>query len=229
MQLTRTLAGALGLLLATGAGAAKPFNWDVPGAIQRLDVPGLVVSHGVPTRIQAVKSSWKLEDLLQHFATAFEKAGLYLPPPKHQLQLLRELQLTALDPGRLISYTVIFQESRDGTVVILGEANLGQRQRNPAHDWAPLFPGATGVLGSQQEGARTLVYSARARPDEVAGFYREALGKAGFLEQEPGSFVKAGEELRVSTHGEKEGRLTVLLMDRLREEARLGPPSPGAR
>jgi len=191
------------------------FTWEVPGVIETVTVPGTPRALGVPVRLQAARSKLPGDELLAFFAKRFAAAGLYIPPPSRQVQVTREAALTALDPATLVSYTVILQPNRDGTTtVIMGEANLALRAQAQAQgaEIAPVFPGATGLLRSEQEGLRTLAYSAAGTPEEVLAFYRELLVKDGYRESEPGAFLKGEDQLRVSARAEGKGRVTVAVI-----------------
>lgn len=121
----------------------RPFRWDVPGLIAWVDSPGVQISDGVPLSLQMARSKLSVETLLQHFADSFQKAGFFIPPGEEQVRAFQEPQLTALDPEKLIAYTVIFQENPDGTVtLILGTSNLSQYKPGNAMAllWAPLPP-----------------------------------------------------------------------------------------
>jgi hypothetical protein len=100
----------------------------------------------------------------------------------------------------MIAYTVIFQIHPDHTTtVVQTSANLKLRRKvSAAGDFAPVFPGATGqVLRSTAESLRSMSYSTPASPEEIKKFYREALGKAGYDEAQPGIFQKDGESIRL--------------------------------
>jgi hypothetical protein len=196
-----------------------PFTWDIPNAHEPIAVPGTLEANGVPIRLRAVKSTWKVEDLMGHVARSFAKAGLYIPPPAHQLQMVREPTLTALDPDRQISYTAFFQPNPDGTTtVIMGEGNVGKRKKSDGKYFAPLFPGAAGVVSSDVEGARTLAYSVKASGPEVQKYYADVLSKEGYQQREPGTFAKEGKEIRVIASAAKDGQTSVAVIARLASE-----------
>ncbi len=189
------------------APAPQPFHWEVPGLLDWVDSAGTQMSDGVPVTLQLARSSLELEALLQHFATSFEKAGLFIPPGGLQPELSREPMLTALDPVRRVSYTVIFQPNPDKTVtLLLGTANFSRSRLQTQVKWAPLFPGAQQVTSMDMEGAASAAFRVRSTPEQVLAFYREQLGKAGFVEkaEEPGSFQRGDERLRVSVRKEQE-------------------------
>jgi hypothetical protein len=100
-----------------------PFQWDVPGVLSEIDVPVLMETDGIPNRFHVVISSVSADELLAHFVRAFDRAGLYIPPPERQTRLEGQLMLTAFDPRTETSYSVILQPYPNGhTGVVLGEA-----------------------------------------------------------------------------------------------------------
>jgi hypothetical protein len=191
-----------------------PFTWDVPRVLDIIPMSDVMEANGFPVKISAVLSAERPEVILQHMVNRFEQAGLYLPPVEHQPQLLREPQLTALDPMGLISYTFILQPNPKGTTtVILGETHLGAR-RTPDSDVAPVMTGASAVLHSRQEAARMLAYTVGTPMEEVRAFYRKQLGGSGYQEREPGLYRKGQDELRVSIHPGEAGQTAVVIIRR---------------
>lgn len=192
--------------------AAKRFVWEVPQLIQRAPVEGETRALGVPVRLEAARSKMKAQDLLQFYVTAFEKAGLYIPPRQHQPQITTEVQLNALDVRTLTSYTVILQPNPDGTTtVFLGEAELSQRTPSNSN-FPPVMPGATSPLRVQSEGSEVITYSVAAKPEEILGFYRAQLSPVGYSEVEPGRFKSEHAELRVDVRPGGQGQSVLLLL-----------------
>src|SRR5688572_771412 len=107
------------MLAAAGApdgGGISPskFKFEVPGAIDAADVPGMLQANGLPLKLRAVRSKLSLQELTDHFTAAFEKAGLYLPPPEDITA--PGPHVTGYDPKSHISYTALFQPNADKTV-----------------------------------------------------------------------------------------------------------------
>ncbi|MHB8879028.1 MAG: hypothetical protein ACYC8T_35450 [Myxococcaceae bacterium] len=206
MQLAPCL---LMVLAAATASGEDRFQWEVPGALESVSVPGATEAAGYPVQMRAVKSSLRFEPLLEHFARSFVKAGLYVAPFDKQAQGFREVRLTGLDTGRQIAYTVFFQPNPDQTTtVVLTEAELGQRNPSPGAGelFAPVFPEAAKPLVSRLEGARSLVYTVTgAGAEEVQRFYRDTLGRAGYVERSPGAFGRDDEELQVMVTARRGG------------------------
>lgn len=194
---------ALALTLAlTLAQAPAPFQWDVPAPMEQAEVPGVITTNGLPMKLHAVRSAWRSDQLLQFFATAFKRAGLYLPPDSRQLQRSQHVQLTALDPVRMIAFTVILQQNEDGsTNVIMGEAHLAER-KGVAAAIAPMFPGARAPIENHLEGMNSLTYLVTAPIPEVKQFYAEVLGKQGFRALEGGRYQSQDRLLRVDVRPE---------------------------
>lgn len=214
----RAMVVGLVVLLGAGEAAAQrlPFSWDVPKVLETVDVPGVMNANGIPVKLRSVKSAERPEVILQHLVDRFEAWNFYIPPSKDRTQWLKEPQLTALDTERLISYTFFLQSNPDGTTtVVLGEANLGQRQQKTS-PIAPVFPGAKEVMSSHLEVARSLSYlvpAARTSPD-VQGFYRKELTRAGYTEVEPDTYRRGTEELQVTVRPAKGGHLSVIVLSR---------------
>lgn len=195
-----------------------PFRWDVPGLVAWVDSAGVQISDGVPLSLQLARSKLPIQDLIQHFATSFEKAGLFVPPGNQQIQALREPQLTALDTERLVAYTVIFQPNPDKTVtLILGTSDLSRYEPNAGRttvSWAPVPPGANQLLNTQMEGAQSAIFEVSSTKEEVQAFYQQAMKQRSFVEKAPGEFYRGNEMIRVSIQT-MDGRLTVGLLRKL--------------
>lgn len=218
LALALALAGVSGGALADGA---RPrFTWPNPGMIDDFEVPGVMKVLGMPIRLRGLRVRLPLQQIMETYADAFARAGFYLPPRSH-LGNIPQPTLVALDVDRLIAYAVIFEPHADGTTtLLLGEANVGLMDKQ-GESLAPLFPGAQGVMRSDQEDAQVLVFEAKAKPAEVQSFYREVLGKAGFTEAEPsrapGLFTRKGEQLQLVANTREGGRVSVALIHRLRQ------------
>ncbi|ATB44807.1 hypothetical protein [Corallococcus macrosporus] len=209
------LAGVLVLLAVEARAQRLPFTWDVPKVVAVVDVPGTVISEGVPVRMSAVLSAERPEVIGQHLVSRFQAWELHVPKESLQPQLLRETMITALDTRQFISYTAILQANPDGTTtVFMGEANLAQGRKQPQSTVAPMFPGARDSMKADTESARTLTYSVDAKQPEVEAFYRTELGNAGFREEEPRLFRSPNEEIKLSFSPTKEGRLAVVVVRR---------------
>ncbi|MBN1203564.1 MAG: hypothetical protein JXB05_01395 [Myxococcaceae bacterium] len=196
------------LLASAPASRGDPLTWEVPGQVSVVEVPARMDVGGIPVRFRVITSREKVERLLQHFATAFDEAGFYIQ--RHQKRLAAQPHLTALDTRTLTSYTVILEPKPGGTTeVVIGEARL-KEARPAAPSGLPVFPGAKDVLHSDFEGARTLGYRVEARQEEVKGWYREQLTRAGYREEEPQLFRRKEQEVRVDVTP-REGGLHVFL------------------
>lgn len=183
------------------------YRWRVPGMVAWVDSAGVQVTNGVPMVLQMARSTWTVDALAQHFADEFEAANLYIPTDVVQFSPLQEPFLTAFDPERSISYTVVFQENPDRTTtVVLGTADMAQYDPlgQSKLDWAPVMPGAEDLMRTDMEGAQAAVYSVQATEAAVRDFYRKELRAAGWREEEaePGLFRRPGEALRVYSQQE---------------------------
>jgi len=200
----------------SGDPAARPllprFVWDLPEVIGVIDMPGEQVAMGTPVKLRAVHSRSSLSEAYEYMMRAFERGGLYVAPPGTLNIPLSDPVLTGLDGTRLFAYTVIFKANPDGTTtLILGESDLGRRQKTQRF-FAPLPPDARSPMQTQVEGMRTLVYTTAERPEQVLGFYRQALGAAGFEEIEPRLFRK-GQTLWKVRASREDGRTQVTVID----------------
>lgn len=192
-----------------GTPPARPvFRWDIPGLIGWVESPGQQTTDGVPMHLQVAHSKEKLGTLIQHFADRFRAAGFFISTsPQALASPVTEPILTALDTEKLTAYTVIFQQNPDGTVtLILGTSDVSQYNpsASPRLDWAPVMAGAEQVTRSNVEGSEMAIYAVKATPAQVQEFYRQELGRAGFVEDpdEPGTFQRGTELLRVRTYPE---------------------------
>jgi hypothetical protein len=191
-------------------------------------VPGVTWSNGVPTRMHIVVSGWNAQDLEAYLLAAYEKAGLYVPPMKDQLDFMQELIVTGLDVDTKISYTTILQTNLDGTTTcILATANLTER-RTPTGDPAPLFPGAKNVVRSDTESAQLIQYEAPgAKVDDVLKYYRDTLSRSGFQETSRLVFQRNDEQFQVIANPDKAGKTQVVVTRRLNPAEEMNaPPSP---
>lgn len=186
---------ALTLLLATSP-ASDPLYWEVPGLVSQVEVPARMNMAGIPIRLQAYTSRRSVQELLQHFATAFDEAGFYLE--RNQRQFAAQPHLTALDTKTFTAYTVILEREPGGlTTVVIGEAKLNAPPP-PSPPSSLLYPGASKPVQGDFEGARTLAYQVVAREEQVADWYRDQLTRAGFQEEAPRVFRRSEQELRLS-------------------------------
>lgn len=192
---------ALCLMVATSALAQQPPKvhvWDVPQALDAVDVPGRVEAGGLPVAIHAVRSKQTVDQLLQHFRTEFTKKGLFLPPPEHLTLRTTLSQVTGLDPDTFIAYTVFLQPNADGTTTaLITETFLAERRAPGEVDFAPVMPGARGVIQSRTEGLRMVSYRAPATVEEAWAFHRAVFAEAAYKETAPGVFEHDGTALRV--------------------------------
>ncbi|MCP3063031.1 hypothetical protein LXT21_30070 [Myxococcus sp. K38C18041901] len=206
----------LGVVLASGVAAAQrtPFKWEVPGVVGVVDVSAPVLASGIPVKMTAVRSKERPEVILRSLVDRFLVWGLHVPPASRQPQLLREPMITAIDTREFISYTAIVQPNPDGTTtVFLGQADLSKAPRVQSNV-APVYPGGSGLMQSEMEGARTLVYSVSARALDVEVYYRNELAQAGFEEVEPMLFRSSQDELHVRVNPAKEGKVSVVVVRR---------------
>jgi hypothetical protein len=227
------LSGLLALMLAAAPAtapaaapqkAADPLEWKVPGMVSTLEVPGQMHVGGVPVRFRVHTSTEKVEQLLQHFATAFDEAGFYIQ--RNQRRLAAEPHLTALDTRTLTSYSVILNPEAGGlTTVVVGEARLKELKPSAPPSAFPLYPGAADVVHADFEGAKTLGYQVAAKEAEVRAWYQQRMTSAGFTEEAPLLFRRKEQQLHVSLSPQG-GKLSVFLFLQTTPEPIPLDPSP---
>lgn len=199
-----------------GAAPTRVYVWEVPQAIDAVDVPERIEAGGVPVAIHAVRSKERPEALFASLRAQFERKGLFIPPPSHLPLRGSDPQLTGLDPDTLIAYTVFLQVNGDGTTTaVFTETFLTERRTAAMEvDFAPVMPGARGVLQTRTEGFRVLSYRAPATEEEAWDFHRQVLAGASFQETARGLFWRDGEELRISVRPDSKGGVSVSVLAR---------------
>lgn len=204
-----------------------PFAWPTPDLLEDAEVEGPMSAEGVPIRLRAVKLKHSIDELAPLYFDAYRKAGFYIPPREHQLDLFRDPALTALDPRHLVSYTAIFQRNADGTTtVILGEANLALSHPAQVPPGFPVYAGAEHLSSIHLESAELISYSARAEPKAVRQFYAGALARLGFAPgqspEDVNVFRKGDTQLELSL-GSRDGATSVVVVLRHPQPAPAAP------
>ncbi len=203
---------ALALLWAARALAADPFG-EIPGVVEEVPVDGPLSSNGVDVRAKAVRSTAPPREVLAAISKSFRKAGLFIPPPQEQFELVTAPQLTGYDAAAKRSYTAIFKPDGKGTLVILGTADLAPREK--AAPLLPRFPGATDAVESSSEGGRVLSYRVAATAKEVQRFYADVLRSAGWAWREEGErWELGGRALTVKAQPRADGAVAVVVMEK---------------
>lgn len=209
------------------AGQPKPpFRWKLSNVIREVPVDGIQMVNDVPVKLHGVVVKGRLADVVEEIYVHFLKSGLYMQPIEKQDQMLRQVQVTALDDYRAISYTAMVDGFPDGTcMVMLGEANIGESTRTQLYrkmhnvgdtDFAPMMPKATGPTRVRIEGMKTLSYQvAGASEADARKFYNEALRKLGYTAGESDLYQRSSDEIQLSVSKDKE-TLNVLLTFRLK-------------
>lgn len=188
--------------------APKKFSWDIPQIVERVEVPGVMESEGLPMKLHAVRSKLRRDLLMEHVYRSFENANLYIAP--YQPQVSSDPQLTGLDTDRMVAFTVFFQANPDGsTTAILAESHLAERRENQRF-FAPVHPSAQAPLETKVEGARTLTYGIIVPEKEVYRFYKEMLPKLGFTEEPGMKFRRGDRQITVHYSARAEGARVML-------------------
>lgn len=217
------------------AGIVAPFRWKLSNIIREMPIDGVQVVNDTPVKLHAVIVKGRLEDVVEELYVHFLKSGLFMVPLQKQDQPLRQLQITALDHDRAISYTAMVDGLADGTcMVMLGEANIAEstqagllrKAKNlPLKDFAPMMPGATGPTRVSIEGMKTLSYQVKDSDAAVRKFYQAEMKKLGFVEAGKDLFLRKDDEVQLSLNRTKDV-VTVLLTLRARldEDALITTP-----
>jgi hypothetical protein len=202
------------VLLVPSLALAGEFSWgEVPRTRRVVPVHGVLEAAGVPIQAWEVVSDASVDELVRHFARRFEEAGLYVPPAADQARMRNAIQLSAVDPERGVTYTVMLRPTNAGTTkLILGQADFGARRELGGEGVAPVLPGAKFVVTSNVEQARMVAYQTSASEAEVTAFYRDTLTRAGYREEEKGVFRRESEELSVFTRVAQSGARQVVVM-----------------
>jgi hypothetical protein len=194
------------------ADAAPRFQWPSVAVEDHIDLPDVVEVNGVPVKMRVIVVRQSGEKLLQTYATAFEKAGLWINTRPRVV--LEEPSLTALDTAHLVSYSVIFRPLDDNrTEVILGEANVGVLHR-PGDTGLALPKDATKVFRLRQEMADIVSFQTPRGPAEALAERTVSLKSVGFRRSdhplEKDIFVRGSESLHL--HVQRRDAATHVLM-----------------
>lgn len=184
--------------------------------LEAVDDPQITMAAGTPVMVRAIRVKEKPAQLIQLFVDTFRRRGLWVPPGSAQPQPAAFPALTAYDPPRKVSYSVIFQPNADGTTtLLLGEAHLGERRQAQGTP-APVFPGGTSPVVLAQEASTLVSYEVAATDEEVLSFYRQTLSGDGLREsaETKGLFSGRGVEMLISTQDGKAERRTVMVLIR---------------
>ncbi|MFY0582596.1 hypothetical protein ACN28S_57385 [Cystobacter fuscus] len=142
--------------LAGDGGTPEParFAWPKLQVLEQVESNEIVEAGGVPVALRAVHVKESARELVQRFADAFRNGGLYVPPGKAQPQLASNAaMLTAVDPRRRITYTVILQPQPDGTTTLyLGEANHALARARHGDGLRAVASGGAGGVAHQRRG-----------------------------------------------------------------------------
>lgn len=214
---TAILAFSLLFVSAAAASEAPVFSWPEARPVSRVEVPGRLEAMGVPVRMRLLRLRESASELWKLYSGAFRRANLFVAPPERQVSLAGAPMITAYDPRRQVSYSVALWENGDGTTTaLLAEANLALRTGDGPPGFAPVFPGASEVFVTHQEGAKVMTYEVEGSEPELDRFYARTLTAGGFRRAEDGGWVRGAELLHVRI-GTRGGRRWVAIVQRAGE------------
>lgn len=211
------------------AGSLGPaFKWKLSNVMREIPVDGIQMVNDTPVKLHGVVVKGRLADVLEEIYKHFVQSGLYVQPLNQQDQMFRQVQITALDGFRAISYTAMVDALPDGTcTVMLGEANIGESTRTslyrkmhnlPDQDFAPMMPNAISPTRVRIEGMKTLSFQVSASQADAQKFYEQELKKLGYVAGGNDFFQRDTDEIQITYH--RDGpRLGVLLTLRLKAKA----------
>ncbi|MBS1152334.1 MAG: hypothetical protein H6Q89_4032, partial [Myxococcaceae bacterium] len=70
------------------------FQWEIPGLISDVEIPGDIQTGGVPVRLRAVLVKGNPDVLASAIVASFARQGLYVPASGSFREGLREWQVT---------------------------------------------------------------------------------------------------------------------------------------
>lgn len=201
--------------------APAHFVWPKPELLEEIEISDVIRADGVPVRLHSFRSKMGVQQLMQIYANAFDRAGFYIAV--EQKRVVAEPHLTALDWRTKISYSAILSPNPDGTTsCMLGEAALGKKRPiAAASDFARVMPDAVEVVRIDQETDRLISFTVRASVEAVNRFYKEGLAATGFAAvpgDEPNLYGKGQERIRVMSKAKPNRTTSVVLMHRRSEQ-----------
>lgn len=179
---------------------ARPaFRWEFPTVLSEVDVPEVLETNGIQSRFKALVLALPFEQAYLHFRESFLRQGLYVAPPREQLELAPgQVSLTGLDPEADVTYTIIFTLYDDGTTgAIVGEAYFKGRELSAQNPFVPVMAGGEGLVTQRLEAGRSVAYRVRARQPEVMTFYGQVLRDRGYAQQADGTFTRGSSAVRI--------------------------------
>ncbi len=187
------------LYVLAAAPTAGAFQWNVPGVVGEIDVPGATRVPGGEVTLHTWYSKSSRFELLKHFATQFLNAGFWIAPIPPKRRSALEPQLTAVDPRTLRVYSVLLVPAKGAIAVTTEITDPRGNDRVTALD-IPLPKDATSIVRSAFEGGETVVFESRQDPKRLEAFFSERLKAKGYRQELDGSFTTRRRELRVEVH-----------------------------
>ena len=180
--------------------ATRPmFRWEFPKVLSEVEVPEEFETNGIPNRFRTVVVALNGEQAYQFFNESFVRQGLYVAPPKNQMEMgPGQVALTGYDPDRKISYTVFLTPYDDGTThVIVGEAYFAGREFTAQNPFVPLVAGGEGLVTQNLESGRSVAYKVKSTPVEVTTFYSQIFRDRGYEKQPDGTWTRGPSTLHL--------------------------------
>lgn len=197
-----------------------PFRWKISNIIQDMPIDGPQVANDVPVKLHSLLVKGRREDVMLEILDHFRASGLYVQKFSEQAQLTQQLQITALDEQRALTYTAMVDGLANGTcMVVLGEANIGmasyaglarKAKNEEVKYFLPLMPGAIAPFRTDVEQMHSISFSVASDEATAKKFYAKELKQRGYTELDPSLYRKGSDEVMLTMKRDK-GRLDVLL------------------
>lgn len=194
MRLIRALS-LLTLLASPQVGASDLFSEPVPGALAPPTAPSTTDLDGVKVKMSTAASKKSIPELKAHYRARFAQLGLFLDDGVNQVELPNSDHVTALDPDRMISWTVLLKPNAQGIVTVMLTSSELARKPPTTPPFAPLMPNATDLVRSDVEFMEAFTYQVPATPLEIATFYRVHFKTAGYQEVSDLAFARGNERI----------------------------------
>jgi hypothetical protein len=165
------------------------------------------------TRLSVAESP---QEVLARFAASFERASLYIPPPRDQLQLYAgRTSLTALDPRTMTTFTVtVWKAEVSGSQILAAStAAVGPLPPQPGPGSELLPISATDMFCTRDEGHATCSFASREPIDAVQRQMEAAAERSGYrFSARDGVWRFARDGQQLEARAERRGEQTRVML-----------------